>query len=176
MIRPSLSALLLLIAVLAACSGSSNSQQTDGRTDATTVATETSTKAARAQLLAAVRSAIANDHRLSIGVLWTNVVASNPRATAGPALANLRRSVAARKRRGIRVRLISERFRVVSVSLDPSYTRATAIISDPQRVRPYGRDGRPLGRPVTLNEHVRLELHRIGNSERFVVWRVVALR
>jgi hypothetical protein len=108
---------------------------------------------------------------MSVRVLWTNSVPAHPRATAGPALAVLRRSVAARARRGIRVRLLSEQFRVISIHLDPSYERATAVLYDRQRVRPYGRDGRPLGRPVTLKERVRLELRRVGSSTRFAVWK-----
>jgi hypothetical protein len=127
-------------------------------------------------LIAAGRAAIHEDHRMSVRVLWTNSVPAHPRATAGPALAVLRRSVAARARLGIRVRLLSERFRVISIRLDPSYARATAVVYDQQRVRPYGRDGRPLGRAVVLKEWARLELRRLGSGMRFVVWKVTPIK
>jgi hypothetical protein len=163
--------LLSLGALCAACSGSSGDEQALS----TGSSTSTTTADARAKLLAAARDAIDEDHRMSVRVLWTNSVPAKPRATAGPALAVLRRSVAVRARRGIRVRLVAEHFRVIRIDLDPSYQRATAIVSDPQRVRPYGRDGRPLGHAVKLNERARLELRRVGSSTRFVVWRVTAI-
>jgi hypothetical protein len=167
-------ALFVSVAVAAsACSGSSG-HKTSALTTSATTATTTSDTAAT--LVAAVRTAISEDHRMSVRVLWTNSVPAHPRATAGPALAVLRRSVAARARRGIRVRLLTEQFRVISIHLDPSYERATAVVYDPQRVRPYGRDGRPLGRPVALKERARLELRRVGSSTRFVVWKVSPLK
>jgi hypothetical protein len=175
MTRPAwvvVSALLLpLGAVTSACSGKSG----DEHALSTRSSTTTTRPDARATLIAAARDAIDEDHRMSVRVLWTNSVPAKPRATAGPALAVLRRSVAARARRGIRVRLVSEHFRVLLIDLDPSYQRATAIVSDPQRVRPYGRDGRPLGRAVKLNERARLELRRLGAGTRFVVWKVTAM-
>ena len=163
--------LVSLGALSSACSGKSG----DERALSTGSSTATTTPDARATLIAAARDAIDEDHRMSVRVLWTNSVPAKPRATAGPALAVLRRSVAVRARRGIRVRLVSEHFRVLRIALDPSYQRATAIVSDPQRVRPYGRDGRPLGRAVKLNERARLELRRLGSGTRFVVWRVTAI-
>jgi hypothetical protein len=171
-LRVSVSAVLVSLGVVASGCGSSGH-----KTAATTTAT-TNTNASNTQatLIAAVRAAVSEDHRMSVRVLWTNAVPAHPRATAGPALAVLRRSVAGRARRGIRVRLVSERFRVISIRLDPSYARATAVVYDPQRVRPYGRDGRPLGRAVTLNERARLELRRLGSSTRFVVWKVTAIK
>ncbi len=156
-----------------ACSGSS-SHKTNSPT--TTAHTQSNTSNTEATLTAAARAAIQEDHRTSVRVLWTNSVPAHPRATAGPALAVLRRSVAARARRGIRVRLLSERFRVISIHLDPSYERATAVVYDPQRVRPYGRNGRPLGHAVALNERARLELRRLGSGMRFVVWKVTPIK
>jgi hypothetical protein len=58
------------------------------------------------------------------------------------------------------------------VTLDPSFTRATAIVSDPQRVQPYDSNGKALGQPTRLSEKSRFELHRLGKSQRFVVWQV----
>jgi len=170
--------LLSLVLVAAACSGRS------AQPPATTAAapppvTHTAAGGAdqvRTQLLAAVRVVIDQHHRLSLRVLWTNVVPERPAAVAGPALANLRRAAAGRRRQGIRVRLLSERFRIISIRLDPSYARATAVVSDPQQVRPTGAGGRPLGRPIVLNEHARIQLRRVGRPQRFVVWSVQAVR
>ena len=175
MTRSAMCAVVIAAVSVAGCSGGSNRASSTSTSPSTSgpTTTEPTTEAA---LIAAVRTAIRNDHRMSVRVLWTNKVPTRPRATAGPALAVLRRSVAARARRGIRVRLLSERFRVVSIRLDPSYTRATAVVHDPQRVRPYGRDGRPLGRAVALNERARLELRRVGSGMRFVVWKVTPIK
>ena len=61
---------------------------------------------------------------------------------------------------------------LTSIDLDPSFATATALVADSQRVRPYGYDGRPLGHAVRLDEHARVELHRVNRSLRFVVWKV----
>lgn len=174
MSRTRLLFLALLLAVpLTGCSGG-NGNATPPTTNGASARTEPAD--VEAALTKAVREAVRADHRMSVRVLWSNAIPARPPATAGPALASLRRSVADRRRRGIRVRLVSERFQIVSVRLDPSYTRATAVVSDFQRAQPYGRDGRPLGRAVVLDERVTLDLRRVGSSTRFVVWKVVPLR
>jgi hypothetical protein len=171
-------ALILLFtstAVIAgACTGdeSNSPAQTRETTGTTTTTPEDETEA----LEEAARNAVEADHQLSVRVLWTNRVPEMPRATAGPALAELRRSAAQRRRRGIRIKLISERFRIVELSLDASFARAMATVISDQRVQPHGRGGKPLGQAVRLRERARLELRRIGDSERFVVWRVVLQR
>ena len=98
------------------------------------------------------------------------------RSTRGPALASLRTAAQNRRNRGIRVRMLENRREILSLRLDPSYARATAIVRDRQRVRPSRRNGRPLGRRAMLNERARYELRRLGASDRFVVWRVVLLQ
>lgn len=100
---------------------------------------------------------------------------ANPPASGGPALANLRRSVAQRRRAGVRVRVLSERFHIVAVQLDPSYTTATATVLDNERVQLTYPNGRPRGKPSASHEHVHLELHRVDNTERFLVWKVELL-
>lgn len=163
----------LLALVLAGCGGgSSRTTDSEQQTTSSTAKPPTTTPAA---LEAAVREAITADHSLSREVLWTNRVPPNPPATAGPALAVLRSSVQQRRSQGVRVKTLSESFRILSVQLEPSYATATATIVDDQRVQPSYPSGRPRGRAVTLNEKVRLELHRIGASQRFVVWKVVLL-
>jgi hypothetical protein len=114
---------------------------------------------------------------VSVFVLWHNrVPAWASRSTGGPALNSLRAAASTRRSRGVRARVLSDRRRVVSLKLDPSYTKATAVVVDRQRVQPSDRKGRPLGRVVVLNERATYELRRIGSSARFVVWRVVLRR
>jgi hypothetical protein len=72
--------------------------------------------------------------------------------------------------------MLEGRREIRSVTLEPSYVRATAIVVDRQRVRPSRPSGRPIGRAVVLNERARYELRRVGQSDRFVVWRVVLLK
>jgi hypothetical protein len=125
------------------------------------------------RLTGAVRAALRANHRLAKVVLWRNVVpASAPESTRGPALAALRSSAAGRRRRGVRAKVVFDGFRIESVTLDPSFTRATAIVSDPQRVQPYDSSGKALGQPTRLSEKSRFELHRLSKSQRFVVWQV----
>jgi len=125
------------------------------------------------RLTAAVRETLRANHRLAKLVLWRNAVpTSATSSTRGPALSALRSAAAGRRRRGIHIKVVSDGFRIESVRLDASFTRATAIVADPQRVRPYGSDGKPLGQAVSLSEKSRFELHRLGSSGRFVVWQV----
>jgi hypothetical protein len=97
-------------------------------------------------------------------------------ATAGPALANLRNSATERRRRHIRVRVLSERFRILRIALDPSYTSATAKVLDVQRVQPSDANGKPRGKPVRLVERAHLVLRRLRDEPRFVVWQVRVTR
>lgn len=122
----------------------------------------------------AVRRAVRENHALLTQALLTNSLPVKPEGTAGPALADLRRSAAQRKAQRVRVRILTETFRVLALQVDPSYATATATIINTQRVQPtYNR--RP-GAPSTSREHVRLELHRINGTDRFVVWNVTVLR
>lgn len=164
-------AFLAVAFVAAGCGG--------GHKAAGTTAATTSTVRADPQkrLTAAVQDTLRANHRLAKLVLWRNVVpVSATSSTRGPALAALRVAAAGRRRRGIHVKVVSDGFRVHSVALDPSFTRATAIVVDPQRVRAYGSNGMPLGKPVALSEKSRFELRRLGNSERFVVWSVAPIQ
>lgn len=154
----------IAIAVIAAgCGGGHNA--------ATSTAGSTIVRAdPQKRLTAAVRETLLANHRLAKLVLWRDSVpAPATSSTRGPALAALRSAAAGRRRQGIHVKVVSDSFRIASVALDPSFTSATAVVVDPQRVRPYGSDGKPLGKPVSLSEKSRFVLHRIGASERFVV-------
>lgn len=168
-------ATILLGLVLAASGcGGSGARTTAGRTTGTSSISRTTT--AVASLEDAVRKAITEAHHLSVEALWTNRVPANPPANGGPALATLRRSVAERRKAGVRVRTLSEHFRILSVHLDPSYTTASAIVRDDQRVQPTDLKGRRQGGPSEAHERVRLDLRRVGNGERFIVWKVTLLR
>jgi hypothetical protein len=127
-------------------------------------------------LRAGVRNAVLAQHRLLARVLWTNSVPAHPVMIGGPALKNLRSAAATRRKRQIRVKLLAETFRIVAIRIDPSYTTASATVSDRQRVRPYNYAGKPLGKAITDTEHAKITLHRIGRSYRFLVWTVAATK
>ena len=163
--------LVLLAATAAGCDGSNN--------EATTQPPPATTQAGtgEAALRQAVRTALNENRRLSVYVLWNNrIPAWAERSTRGPALASLRTAAQNRRSRGVRVRMLSGRREIRSIRLDPSYAEATAIVVDLQRVQPSRRNGRPIGRAVVLNERARYELRRVGGSDRFIVWRVVLLK
>jgi len=130
---------------------------------------------ANAQLEAAVRKAIDEEHSLSVEVLSTNRLPANQAVIGGPALAVLHHSIVERQKEGVRVRVLSERFRIVGIHLDPSYTDATAVVLEDQSVQLTYLNGKPRGKPSTAHERVRLELHRVGEAERFLVWKVTLL-
>jgi hypothetical protein len=158
-----------LVALLAGCDGGNDEAST--QPPPATTAPESSDAA----LKQAVRTALNQNRRLSVYVLWNNRIPTwAERSTRGPALAALRAAAADRRTRGIRVRLLSDRFQVLSIRLDPSYAQATATARGRQRVRPYV-NGKPRARTVELNEKARIELRRVGRSNRFVVWRVQIL-
>lgn len=159
--------IVVVLALLAGCDGGTEESATQPPPTTTTPAS------GRAALERGVRSTLTENRRLSVYVLWNNKIPPwAERSTRGPALAGLRTAAADRKRRGIRVRLLSDQFQVISIRLDPSYTEATAIARGRQRVRPYRLNGKPAGRSVELNEKARIELRRQGRTNRFVVWRV----
>lgn len=160
----------LLLAIAMGCDGG------EGEVATQPPPATTSPETGEAELRQAVRSALDRNRRLSIFVLWNNrIPAWAGASTRGPALEALRAAARNRSERGVRVRVLTSRREIRSLRLDPSYVTATAIVLDRQRVRPSRPDGRPLGRAVTLNERARYDLRRIGESDRFVVWRVVLL-
>jgi hypothetical protein len=162
--------IVLLVAIAAGCDGGNDEAATEPP------ATTTTSETGKAALERAVRSALTENRRLSVYVLWNNKIPPwAERSTRGPALVGLRDAAADRKKRGIRVRLLSDQFEVVSIRLDPSYTEATATARGHQRVRPYRLNGKPAGRSVELNERARIELRRLRSTNRFVVWRVELL-
>jgi hypothetical protein len=169
---PSVTLLLGLLLAASGC-GSGDAPTTTSSPSTGTTTGRSATPAAK--LEAEVINTIKQSHRLSVEVLWTNKVPANPSTNGGPDLAALRRSAAQRRAAGVRVRVLSEHLRIASVQLDPSYTTATAIVIDNERVQPSYPNGRPHGKAVALREHVRLYLRRVDGSERFIVWKVVLL-
>jgi len=166
-------ALIASSVALAGCSGGSKHASSTTTPPSTSAPTTTGASA----ITRAARAALDANHKVSIFVLWHNRVPEwASQSTGGPALASLRSAAATRRSRGIRARVLSDRRRVVSLKVDPSYTSATAVVVDRQRVQPSRRNGRPFGRAVVLSERATYELRRIGSSERFVVWRVVLHR
>ena len=159
--------LALASALLAGCGG--GSMRGADSSPSTTVATATS------ELIHAARSAVMADHAMSQRVLWTNAVPAHTRYSGGPSMVALRRAVRARVARGIRIRVTKETFRIVSVSLDPSYMTAFAVVDDRQLVQPYGVGSGPLGKALWQRDHVRLTLKRSGTKAHFVVWKVTTL-
>ena len=163
--------IVFLVALAAGCDGGNDEVATQPPP-----ATTTPEKGAAA-LERAARSALTENRRLSVYVLWNNRIPRwAERSTRGPALVSLRAAAQNRRNRGVRVRMLENRRQILSLRLYPSYVRATAIVMDRQRVQPSRRNGRPLGRAAKLNERARYELRRIGQSDRFVVWRVVLLQ
>jgi len=161
---------VFVLAIAAGCDGGNDKVATQPSPATTTSET------GKATLERAARSALSENRRLSSYVLSNNKIPRwAERSTRGPALAGLRTAAADRRKRGIRVRLLSDRFQVVSIRLDPSYTRATAIARGHQRVRPHSLNGEPAGRSVELNEKARIELRRLGRTNHFVVWSVRVL-
>lgn len=175
MSRPRLLLLLLAAAAVAAgCSGGGDGNATPPTTSATGATTETADT--EAALKRAARTALDENFRVSVFVLWHNrLPASAERSTRGPALKALTDAAADRRQEGLRIRSLPGRYRIVQLQLDPSYTRATAVVHDERRVVPY-RNGRELGRTIAVNDRAEIELHRLGESLRFVVWRVTPVR
>jgi hypothetical protein len=131
----------------------------------------------RQMLGAAVRAALLVNHRLSIRVLWTNRIPPTAiNSIRGPALAGLRTSARDRQSKGVRVRMLHDRYRILSISLAPSLTRATAVAESMQTVSLTYLNGHPRGRSVRLDERARISLRRLGTAHAFVIWSVALLK
>jgi hypothetical protein len=159
------SALVASALAAASCSGSSGGAQP----------TSTTTTVSTATLKAAARKAVVAHHRLSVQVLWTNKVPSKVTSVTGSALTALRTAARDRSKRGVRVRVLRESFRVVSLRLDRARAKATAVVADRQTAAVF-EHGRRMKQPVRLNERVRIELQRVGKTSRFVVWKVALVK
>lgn len=163
---------LIATVLLTGCGGSKHSSP-----PAHTTSTDAPTEQNPARALrAAARSAVRGNARLSNYVLWHNQVpAWAARSTGGPALRALASSAAGRRAQDVRIRSLSQKVEVLSIDLDPSFLVAAAKVRESGRVVPY-QHGRRTGRAIHLNELAKVELHRVGTSTRFVVWRVARAR
>lgn len=176
----------LAVALLAAGCGGASHPTKLASSAATTTATSTAaigtTSTAghampRSDTRVRVRSALLANHRLAVRVLWTNRVPPNAvRSTRGPALAEMRTSALGRERRGVRVRMLHDDYRIVSLVLDASGRRATAVARSVQEVQLTHLNGTSLGKSVKLDERARIELHRVARSSGFVVWSISLLK
>jgi hypothetical protein len=120
-------------------------------------------------LRAAAERALEANHHLTVRVLWLDrVPADSGGVTAGPALAQLVQSAAARLRAGIRVRVLADHLQVSGLWIRGPL--ATARLTDRERVLPCSLAGRPLGAAVNLHEAALAILHKLPGTERFVVW------
>lgn len=160
------------VLALAGCGGSGRL----GSPTATVTASVNRVDTARATLLRAVRTTIAENDHVSGVTLWTNRVPEVAvRSTGGPALRQLRVTAAQRRKQGVRIRTAAERRMIVSITLDPSYASAIAIVHAHERLVQYHGNTR-LGHAIDLNERARIELRRIGQSNRFRVWTVSLIK
>lgn len=161
----------IAIAVLAAGCGSGSANPPTTKASASTTTRDPTTALTRA-----IRQALRKNYQLSSYVLWHNAIpASAQQSTRGPALAALRNAAAQRRKSGIRIKPISGLLTIISVSLDPSFTKATATTIASGRVRPY-EGGKAEPRTIALHERARIQLRRLGRSQNFVVWQVTTLR
>jgi hypothetical protein len=150
-----------------------------GGGSATHLSTRTSTSRTAsdptAALNVAVRDALRKNYELSGYVLWHNAVpAGAQQSTRGPALEALQASAAQRRKSGIRIKPITGRLTIVSVSIDPSFAKATATTVASGRVRPY-EGGKAEPRTISVHERARVQLRRLGTARKFVVWKVTVL-
>lgn len=156
--------------VAAGCGGGTATPSTMKTTSSTTA------RDPAAQLDDAVRQALRANYALSGYVLWRNAVPVNAQnSTRGPALAALRNSAAQRRKSGIRIKPVGGRLTIASVSIDPSFTRATAVTLASGHVRPY-EGGKAEPRTIAVHERARVQLRRLGGSKKFVVWQVTVLK
>ena len=157
--------------VAAGCGGGGSHAALSTSTPTTT----TDRMSEQVRLEAGVRAAVKQNFKLSLYVLWHNRIPDwASQSTGGPALAALRASAATRRGRGIRIRPIKTALLVSAVSVDASYITATAVADSRQRVRPY-EAGKPQPKLIALHERARLTLRRVGSSDRFIVWKAVAI-
>lgn len=159
------------VVVIGAGCGSGAGGTTASKTDTKAEATHVSIAALRV----AVRAAIRADRKVSLYVLWHNRVPTwATRSTRGPALKALVSAAASRRQQSIRIKNLSDTYAITAITLAPSYAAATAIVRSHQRVAPY-RSGRRLGKAISENDRARVELRRVGDSGRFVVWRLTSI-
>jgi hypothetical protein len=182
-------AVILAIGLLAAGCGDGSRRGERTKTQPLAVTTSTAPAPTRTRVtppspapaegippVAAIRRALAANHQLVVRVLWTNRIPSAAgRSTGGPALAALRASAQDRGKKRVRVKMIRDDYRIISVRFESRRTRASAVAEWTQRVVASRLDGSPSGRPISLHERATIELRRASPS-RFVVWKVTLAR
>jgi len=164
-----LSSCLVVALVAGGCGGGSATPPSTRKSTSRTASDPT------AALKMAVRDALRKNYELSGYVLWHNAVPTRAQqSTRGPALAALQASAAQRRKSGIRIKPITGRLTIVSVSIDPSFAKATAMTVASGRVRPY-EGGKAEPRTISVHERAHVQLRRLGTAKKFVVWKVTVL-
>jgi hypothetical protein len=168
--------LLLVLAVAAINAGCGGASGNVAAPTTSKDAKSTSAQSSAATLKAAVKTAIQANVQLSSYVLWHNSVpAWATRSTRGPALNALRSAAATRRKQGIQIRNLSGGYTITSITLAPSYATATAVVRSHQRVAPY-KSGHRLGKAISASDYARIQLQRLANTQRFIVWRVSTIQ
>jgi hypothetical protein len=72
--------------------------------------------------------------------------------------------------------MLHDDYRIVSLAVDRSGRRATAVARSVQEVELTHLNGTSLGKSVRLDERARIELHRVASSNGFVVWSISLLK
>lgn len=158
-------ALAMSLAALTGCEGA--------RASTTRASAAVAAQPTVAELRAGVVAALEANRALNVQELWTNrIPASAPRSTRGPALAAMRVSASQRVKQRVRVRMLHNTYRVLSIRFNAARTSATAVAQWNQDVAPSHLDGASIGRAIVLDERASILLHRIGRSPMFVVWKV----
>ena len=166
--RSSITLLLASGISLLAFTGSASAGTRMARTGARMVSAPT-----LAELHAGVVAALQANRELNVQELWTNrIPAAAQKSTRGPALAAMRVSVAQREKQRVRVRMLHNTYRILSVRFNGARTTATAVAQWNQDVVPSHLDGVRIGHAIALHERALILLHRIGASRVFVVWKV----
>ena len=164
--------LVVVAAIVAGCGASRNVAAPPTSTGAKSI----SARATVETLKTAVRTAIRANVQLSSYVLWHNSLPDwATRSTRGPALKALRHAAATRRKQGIQIKNLSGGYTITSILFAPSYATATAVVRSHQLVAPY-KSGLRLGKEISAVDHARIQLHRLANTKRFIVWRVATVQ
>ena len=106
-----------VVVVLTGC-GNANPHGTSNRTTTAASGSGKGSAPTARDLHAGVLAALHANHKLAVRVLWTNQIpATASRSTRGPALAGMRASAKGRQRQRVRVRMLHDDYRIVSIRL-----------------------------------------------------------
>jgi hypothetical protein len=163
---------IAILAVLALAASGCGSSVPSASSPQSTTSPRPTAASTTGDLQSGVRDALEENFRLSDYVLWHNAMpAWAKNSTQGAALAEMRASANAWRKKGTRLRSLKRRLTILAVKLDPSYRSATAHVRATGRIQPY-RAGEPHGASYGVDETARMSLRRVPGTDRFVVVRV----